>query len=242
LTDQGEILLDSAHRVLDASQDLMDALNAKQTALKGALRVCSSTGFGRLRVAPLLARFAAEHPQLTFELELLDRPVDMLAEGYHLDIRLGTDREAGVVYKPLVSNVRVLCAAPKYLRANPEPKALADLQKHRCLLIRERDQNPKVWVLEGPSGTESVSVNACMASNTGEVVKQWMLDGLGIGLRSEWDVADLLKSGRLIRVLPGYVQPAHVVAAYPERLAGSTKVIALVDYITSVLQEPSNNP
>ncbi|MCQ8896674.1 LysR substrate-binding domain-containing protein [Limnobacter humi] len=234
-TAVGETVLEWGQRVLDSAQDLLDAMSAERSMPRGLLRVCSSSGYGRARVAPALSRLVQTYPELQVQLELLDRRVDLLTEGFHLDIRLGEVVEPDLISRQIARNQRILCASPGYLRAAPPLSTLQDLQLHECLVIRERDQQPGRWVLAGPNGEETVKVQGALSSNNGEVVRQWMLDGHGIGLRSVWDVAPFIRSRKLVRVLPAYSQEANVYAVYPSRLASSARLRVCVEFLTDCL-------
>ena len=121
------------------------------------------TDVQRVQVAPerlerWLAGFARRHPQLEIQVELLDRAVDLLEEGFQLDIRLGHVHEGNVIKRRIARNRRVLCAAPAYLSQCGTPQTLADLQNHRCIPIRERDQDFGRWELHGPAGVAAIKI------------------------------------------------------------------------------------
>lgn len=231
LTEVGETCVEWGQRLLDTSRDLMDALSAESSVPQGLLRVCSSSGYGRSRLAPALSELVKRYPTLEVQLELIDRPVDLLTEGFHLDIRLGETIEPDLICRRIADNQRILCASPSYLKQAPELNQLVDLEKHLCLLIRERDQQPGRWVLQGPQGEETVRVKGVLSSNSGESVRQWMVDGHGVGLRSMWDVEPYLHNKKLVRVLPQYFQEANVYAVYSSRLASSARLRVCVEFL-----------
>lgn len=235
LTEVGETFVEWGQRVLDSSQDLMDALSAERSVPQGLLRVCSSSGYGRARVAPALSELVKQYPALEVQLELIDRPIDLMTEGFHLDIRLGQTHEPDLICRRIAGNQRILCASPQYLKHAAVLNHLSDLQNHPCLVIRERDQQPGRWVLQGPHGEEMVRVRGALTSNNGESVRQWMVDGHGVGLRSVWDVAPYLRNKKLVRVLPEYCQDADVYAVYPSRLASSARLRVCVEFLTDRL-------
>lgn len=235
LTEVGETFVEWGQRVLDSSHDLMDALSAERSVPQGPLRVCSSSGYGRARVAPALSDLVKKYPALEVQLELIDRPVDLLTEGFHVDIRLGETSEPDLICRQIAANQRILCASPAYLKQAPPLTALADLQNHPCLVIRERDQQAGKWLLQGPHGEETVRVRGALTSNNGESVRQWMVDGHGVGLRSVWDVAPYLNTKKLVRVLPAYFQQANVYAVYPSRLASSARLRVCVEFLMNRL-------
>jgi LysR family transcriptional activator of dmlA len=231
LTEDGERVQRWALRILDDFQQLHDELSDAHDSPRGRLHLCSSFGFGRNHVAPALSLLAERYPDLEIRLDLFDRVVDIVNEGFDLEIRVGDDIPGQHIGRRLVSNRRVLCAAPGYLQRHGTPQTLGDLEQHHCLVIKERDNAFGIWNLEHDGAQESVRVSGPLSSNNGEIVLQWALDGRGVLLRSLWDVKPLLEQGRLVQVLPGYTQSANVWAVYPTRLAYSGKLRACVEFL-----------
>jgi len=234
-TDDGETAYRWARRILTDADDMAQELSVAGGMPRGLLHVSASPGFGRNHVAPALSEFAVRYPEVEIRLEILDRPVDPVAEGIDVDIRIGGLREPHLYAQRLAENQRVLCAAPSYLTRHGRPGTLAELVQHRCLVIRERDQAFGVWHLQGPAGMETVKVRSTLSANDGEIIHRWARDGYGIMLRSFWDVAEGLSTGQLVRVLEGYGQEADVWAVYPTRLSRSPKVRMLVRFLVDRL-------
>jgi LysR family transcriptional activator of dmlA len=240
LSDHGMVVHQWAQRILEDLDGLEDAISQKGSAPRGLLRLCTSSGFGRNRVAPAVSALAVAYPELEIQLELLDRPVDLIAEGFQLDIRVGQVQELHLIARRIAANARVLCAAPGYLERHGTPHRLAELAQHKCIVIRERDQDVGRWKLSGPQGVETVRVGGPLATNNGELVHQWGIDGHGIILRSIWDVGPSLANGRLVRVLPEYSQEADVWAIYPTRLGMSANVRVCVQFMEDWLAGPGH--
>jgi len=239
LTEQGHTVYQWARRILEDVDQMSEAVSSVQTTPRGLLRLCSSSGFGRNHVAHALSAMARRYPELEFQLELLDRPVDLVREGFDLDIRVGKVHEESLLARQIGRNARVLCASPEYLQRWGEPGSLADLSRHNCVMVRERDQDYGRWRLEGPDGLETVRVSGPLAANNGEIAHRWAIDGHGIILRSIWDVGPSLRRGELQRVLPAYQQEANVWAVYPSRLSTSAKVRVCVQFMEEWLQHLS---
>lgn len=231
LTEDGERVQRWALRILDDFQQLHDELSDAHDSPRGRLHLCSSFGFGRHHVAPAVSLLAERYPDLEIRLDLFDRVVDIVSEGFDLEIRVGDDIPGQHIGRRLVSNRRVVCAAPGYLQREGVPQALSELEQHHCLVIKERDNAFGIWNLERDGVQESVRVSGPLSSNNGEIVLQWALDGRGVVLRSLWDVKPLLDQGRLVQVLPEYSQSANVWAVYPTRLAYSGKLRACVEFL-----------
>lgn len=236
VTEEGERVFVWAQRVLDDIDSLVEEVSAARREPRGLLRVSSSFGFGRQIVAPALARMASSHPDVAVRLELFDHLIDMADEGFDLDVRVGDDIAPQFIATRLASNHRVLCAAPDYLARRGVPRTLADLRTHHCVVIRERDHPFGVWRLDAGHGVETVKVLGTMSTNNGEIAVQWAVDGLGIVLRSIWQVGPLIREGKLVQVLPGYRQEANVWAVYPTRLSHSAKIRVCVEYLQQSFQ------
>lgn len=231
LTEDGERAYRWAQRILDDVDQLLQEVGGTQAQPRGALRVSSSFGFGRVQLAPALSALTELHPKLQVRLELVDRLVDVAAEGFDLDVRVGDEIAPHLIARRLADNHRVLCAAPDYVARRGLPRTLADLGGHDCLAIKERDHPFGVWRLLCDGREQTVKVSGPLSSNNGEVALRWALDGRGIVLRSMWQVAHLLAEGKLVHVLPGCLQPANVWAVYPVRLERSAKLRVAVEFL-----------
>ncbi|MDE2440433.1 MAG: LysR family transcriptional regulator [Betaproteobacteria bacterium] len=241
LTAQGEIVHQWAQRILEDVDLMGEAISQEKAAPSGLLRICSSNGFGRSRLAPALSELARRYPQLEIQVELFDRPVDLVDEGFQLDIRIGQVREGSVIKRRIARNRRVLCASPAYLERFGVPQSLDDLKAHRCIPIRERDQDFGRWELDGPAGPVAIKVSGPLSANNGEIVRQWAIDGHGIILRSTWDIGREIESGVLVQVLPDYFQQADVWAVYPSRLSVSAKVKVCVEFLEAWFAQTGMN-
>lgn len=230
-TDDGLTVLRWAERILGGVDDMAQELSVAGGAPQGSLRVSASPGFGRRHVAAALSEFALRYPAVEARLDLLDRPVDLVAEGIDVEIRIGGEHEPHLFARFLAANRRVLCAAPGYLAQHGRPGSPAELAEHRCLVTREPNQVLGVWPLEGPDGVATVRPRGSLTANDGEIIHQWALDGHGIMLRSLWDVGEPLAAGRLEQVLPAYGQAADIWALYPTRLSRSPKVQLFLDML-----------
>lgn len=231
VTEDGETVYGWAQRIIEDVEQMTESVTMSKTTPRGLLRISASAGFGRKRIAPALSELALQYPLLRIQLELLTRPVDLIGEGFDLDIRIGGDSESNLMVKRIAANTRVLCAAPSYLERHGMPTNVFDLEHHDCIVVRERDQSFGVWRLQGPKGIETVRVSGQLSCNNGEIVHRWAIDGHGIILRSTWDVDSELRDGRLIRVLPEFLQEADISAVYPLRLTESAKVRVCIEFL-----------
>ncbi len=237
VTEEGERVYHWAQRILDDVDHLVEEVGVTRREPRGLLRICSSFGFGRRVVAPALSAFVSRHPAVQVRFEVFDRLVDVAAEGYDLDVRVGDDIAPHVIARKLAANHRLLCAAPSYLAERGAPRKLDDLAAHDCLVIKERDHPFGVWRMRRGEREHTVKVRGPLSANNGEMVVQWAVDGRGIILRSAWDVGPLIAAGKLVPVLPQYRQEANIWAVYPARLNASAKVRVCVDFLEAHLRQ-----
>src|SRR6201991_3804364 len=132
LTTEGAIYLQHASRILSQVQEMEDAVSMSGATPRGLLRVNASLGFGRTTIAPLVSKFANAYPDVEVQLEVTDRPIDLIEHGFDLGIRFGELPDQRLNARRIMSNRRFLCASPAYLERHGTPVNAADLASHRC--------------------------------------------------------------------------------------------------------------
>lgn len=214
LTGEGRTFRDEGRRILDQLEALEDDLSPEDRALSGHLRVVSTVGYGRHVVAPLVRSFREANLGVQVTLELSTLPLSAMVPGFDVAIQVGPVSDSALTLVKLESNRRVLVASPDYLERHGTPRLLADLQNHRCLVIRENGRSSSwPFIVEGRQ--VQVPIDADLECSDGDVVVDWCLKGTGIAMRSLWHVKDHLDSGDLVAVLPDIATPqADVVALY----------------------------
>ena len=232
LTPEGELYLEQASRLIEELRELDEIVSGNRRAPRGLLRVNVPLGFGRTVIAPLVSTFTTQFPDVEVQLEVTDRPIDLIAKGFDLAFRFGELPDNRLNARRLMSNRRFMCASPAYLERHGTPKSLADLTKHRCIVHRQNDDACGVWRFLVDGRTEIVKVHGALSSNDGDIVQGWALDGQGIVIRSEWDVAKYLESGRLRRILPEVASPsADLYAYYPSKQNLPARVRAFINFL-----------
>ncbi|MDH4871120.1 LysR family transcriptional regulator [Pseudomonas sp. BN515] len=237
ITADGEAAFLWAQKILEDVEGMVEALSGLKGEPRGVLRLATSLRLGRDYVSPVLSLLRQRHPGLEVWLELLDRRVDLIGENFDIDLRVGEVHEPHLIAHRIAESYRMLCAAPSYLARRGQPRTLADLAQHDCLLFRERELGFGVWRLSGPNGEETVKVTGPMASNHSDVVRQWAHEGHGVIMASVWDAAPSIRTGKLVRVLPAYQQSADVWAVTAARASGSAKVKLCIDFLKEQLAE-----
>lgn len=232
LTPEGERYLEEGSRILREIDTLERSLATSREQPRGLLRINATFGFGRRHLAPAISDFAWRYPEVEVLLELTDKPLDLVAHAMDIGIRFGEPPDRRVLARKIVSNRRLLCAAPAYLAAHGEPATPRDLVEHRCIVIRENTSAFNNWQLSDGRQQTSVKVRGPLSTNHGEVAVDWAVAGHGILLRSEWDIAPMLKAGQLHQVLPDWADvSADIHALYPQRHHLSAKVRVFIDFL-----------
>ena len=233
VTHEGEIYLATGARLLEELQELEQTVSSSRGTPKGLLRINATFGFGRRHVAPAIVEFARRYPEVEVQLELTDRSVNLTDKAFDIGIWFGTVPDSRMVARKIVSNKRMLCASPDYLRRAGIPQVPRDLQSHQCIVLRESDAAYGTWYLTRGSRQETIKVRGVLSTNDGETGVLWALAGYGILMRSEWDIHEHVRAGRLVPVLADWALPvADIFAVYPERANLSAKVSAFIDFLT----------
>ncbi len=241
LTDEGALVFSEGANILGSIGDLSEQLLSRTRQVKGHLRIAAPHGFGRRYVAPVTRAFVEKHPAVTLTLELSDNPIRLLSESWDIVVHIGLLNESDRLVTTLAPNRRILCAAPDYLERHSRIESPSDLVKHRCLALRENEEDVTLWrFIHASLGAATVRVQPSMASNDGAVILEWALAGLGVMVRSEWDVADDLAAGHLQEVLPKWSpNVADVVALLHSRHGRSSRTAAFLDMLrTSLIPAP----
>ncbi|QBE62162.1 LysR family transcriptional regulator [Pseudoduganella lutea] len=232
LTSEGETYLQHATRILADVREMEDAVSQGRAVPRGLLRVNATLNFGRTSIAPLVSAFAKRYPEVEVLVEVTDRPVDLVDTGFDLAVRFGELPDKRLNARRIMSNRRFLCASPAYLESHGTPRTLADLAGHRCIIHRQNDDAYGIWRFLHHEHSEVVKVHGMLSSNDGDIVLGWALDGHGILIRSEWDLAKYLDSGRLRIVLPDFELPsADLYVYYPERRNLPVRARAFIDFL-----------
>jgi DNA-binding transcriptional LysR family regulator len=232
LTGEGELFYGGAVDLLGQLDHLTESLRARSGEVAGRLDVCGPLGFGRRYLAAAVAEFHAVHPGLLVSLTLSDAMPASEAQRYDLVVHIGQLADSSMVAYPIAPNRRFVCAAPAYLERRGAPRTPEQLTAHDCIVLRENQEDVTLWRLRRQRREVAVRVPPVLCSNDGDVVKQWSLMGKGIMLRSEWDVAEHLRAGRLVRVLPDWELPdADVVALAAHRAGLSARVKLFLGFL-----------
>ena len=231
LTDEGARYYDACSRLLAEIEEADAEVSAGRAEPRGALRVALPAAFGHLHVAPLVPRFAARYPNVQVALSLSDRNVNVIEEGFHLAIRIADLADSSLAARKLAPNRRVVCASPDYLKRNGTPRTPQELTGHNCLTTNDFTM---MWDYKDPDGEPgTVRVAGRYACDNWEVLREWAMAGLGIALKSTWDVRQQLEDGSLVPLFPGYTFASDVAiyAVYPHRRFLPAKTRAFIEFL-----------
>lgn len=246
LTPEGELYLEHARKILAAIDGMEEILGGSGAAPKGLLRVNATLGFGRSHVAPVISKFSRKYPEVEVQLQLSVSPPPLTEDTFDVCVRFGAPPDSRSISRRLALNRRLLCASPSYIKEYGEPKTPNDLVRHNCIGIRQGEEAYGLWRLTKGKGKSlsvlAVKTRGTITTNDGEIAVNWALDGHGILMRAEWDIARYLRSGRLVRVLQSYQTPdADIYAVYPSRHRNVARVRAFVDFLATSLEQQSSS-
>lgn len=232
LTEAGQGFYERVLAILAGIEEAEAFVSGRSAHIQGMLKVSAPTSFGRMHVAPHLKPFLDAHPELSINLVLSDEFTDIVGGGFDLAVRIGDLGDSSLVARKLAPVRRVLCAAPAYIAAHGMPQSLEDLRHHACI----RPHNNDIWKLEGPGGSLIYRPEGRLITNSSEVIREAVLSGLGIALRSTWDIGPDLRDGRLTQVLPALEgsRTVAVFAIYPSRQFLPAKVRLFIDYLSGL--------
>lgn len=236
LTQEGEIFADHARGLLDAADAARASVGQAREHPHGRLRVTMPSSLGRQHISPLMPAFLRQYPGVNVDLRMTDQIVDLVDEGIDLAIRIGALKDSTLVAKKLASNRRVLCASPGYLARHGTPRHPADLARHECVILADQ----RDWSFVTPTGVIDVRVSGRLVTDNGEVIRDALAAGIGIGLKSTWSVAPLIASGELVTLLDDYppAQTVAIWAVYPSRAFVPPKTLAFIDFLAGQFGEP----
>jgi DNA-binding transcriptional LysR family regulator len=231
LTETGQVYYDSCLEVIDAVERAQNSIAKVGASPSGSLRVTAPLGFGRRILAPMVPRFRAAFPLIETRLRLSDHMIDLLHEGVDVAIRMAVLEDSSLVVRKLGELRRVLCATPDYLAAHGRPERPEDLLHHNCLLLRFPGSKQFKWTLATPDGPTKLSVAGHFDADDGDVLTEWALEGQGIVMKPVWEVAEALRSGALVPVLPEFPPlPVTLAVLYPHRNLLPAKSRAFTDF------------
>lgn len=199
---------------------------------RGTIKLSAPVAFGSMCLAPGMADYLAQHPEVTLDLELSNRLADVVEEGLDAAVRIGPLKDVSMVARPLKPLQMTVCAAPSYLARHGTPQTPADLAHHACLDFLHWRHDAR-WRLARQEDADNAAAPACrMRSNNGEALRQAALAGVGIVMQAEVVLAEAIASGRLVPILQDYLptpRPMHLI--YPRDRQSTPKLASFVAFV-----------
>jgi DNA-binding transcriptional LysR family regulator len=239
LTHEGSAFLEDCQRVLSDLSNAEASVSAGGVKASGHLRVTAPAGFGRRHVAPLVPRFLSLHQDVSLSLNLSDRVVDIVNEGFDCAVRVGDLPDSALVSVRLADNRRLCVASSQYLQRAGVPRDPAELSRHQCLTLSSDASQTRGWafVVDGhvthwrPSGRVDCS--------DGQVLHDWCVQGLGIAWRSTWEVQAEIEAGVLVPILQEFAAPPNgIYAVFPQRKHLPLRVRLWIDHLRLTYGDP----
>lgn len=230
LTDAGRTFYERAKNIL-AEMEAAEALIAEtRSTPRGRLRISAPITFGSHALAPEIPQYLRQHPEVTLDLSLTNRTVDLIDEGFDVVFRTGELPDSGLMARPLAPHRLILCAAPAYLRSAAKLRRPEDLQGHECLVFQLTSLRTQ-WSFDGPQGRVSIPITGRFSTDSGEALRAAAVAGMGVLLQPQELVAEEIQAGRLVRLLPAYepvARPLHALYAPDRRM--TPKLRSFLDF------------
>ena len=239
-TESGRLFYTGALGILQAITDAESAVAEAAQNPRGTLFVGAPLGVGRRFVAPALPAFKSLYPQIDLRLRLSDRLIDVTAEGLDVALHLGQPEDSSLTMRAIAECPRLLCAAPAYVaqRGMPADGAALVRDAHACLNLRFPGAREFQWTLVTPDGPRRFEVSGPFESDDGDVLTHWALEGQGIVLKPQFEVAEHLRTGRLVPVATATPpQPVTLSLLSPHRRLRDPKVRLFGDYIAQHIKD-----
>lgn len=235
VTESGLIFSQHAQKILDDIQEAEQAVSERRLELQGSFRISIPMSFGMSYLSPLIAEFLRQHPSVQFQVELGDRYVDMIGEGFDIAIRIGSLADSTLVARRLGVLKRVICCSPQYIERAGLPLLPEDLLQHACLRYGREGQNG--WELLQDGKRKLLDVHGPIVSNNGEVLRDAAVAGLGLTLLPEFIVGEAIKAGSLVSVLEDFQpEPLALSAVYPQHRQRSDVNRTFLDFLERQLR------
>ena len=240
LTEAGRIFYERSRLGLEEIEEAKAEVSRLQGKPRGVLRVNSPMSFGILHVAPLLSEFLAEYPEISIDMNLDDRKVDVIEEGFDVSIRITDLPDSSLVARRLGPCRHAIVAAPSYLEKHGVPKSPDDLRDHN-IIAYQYQESATDWHFLGPDKKQiTVPVSGSIQMNNSLALREALLGGVGITRTPTFVVGDDVAAGRLISLLPNYeILEVSIYLVYPQRRHLSPKIRAFVDFLAArISSEP----
>lgn len=236
LTEAGEEYYRQCSYALDTLQTAAERAAGGTDKPQGLLRITMPLWFANYRVSKWIAEYRLLYPEVSFDLVLDNRKVDLIADGFDLALRVSNEPHPSLIVKPLTEVNFRLVASPDYLRRHGIPTTVAEAEKHIAVLPSYTDMSR--MEVEHNGNTETLHLQGSIYSDNTMMVRKLIQAGCGIGYLPEWAICQDLKEGSLVRLLPDCkIHSVKLYAAYVDRAFLSAKVRSFIDFLSEKVKE-----
>ena len=235
LTAEGEAFLPFAHTMTDAEESARGQLSPSAASVSGVLRMTAPSVFGQTIVLPLMARLMEQLPGLRIDLDLSDRVLDIVGQGFDLALRIAPLADSELVARRMAPNPRIICAAPGYLARYGRPATLAQLEAHQCIVL----QTVPKWPLLVNGELQRRRMQGRVLTSSVDAARTAALLGMGVTMLTYWDIRQQLADGTLVRIEleDAFMEELSVWAVMPTRRYVPTRVKVFLDALESELRQ-----
>jgi len=244
LTETGTAYLERVRQILRDIDDADTIATSQSQNPTGTLRIYAHLSFGQKQLAKLVPLYSRKFPDVSLDITLSDRTVDLVEEGFDLGMFIGLQKfDASMIVRQIGMTEVVMCASPEYVKRHGGPAKPEDITRHTCLNF-SYEQLRNGWPIQGSNGAmTNIPITSKVLSNNGELLRQCAISGMGIVLRPSFTLSDDLVSGKLVRLLPTHhLNRMSVMMVYPSRRLLSATVRSFVDFIHIQFPEPDGDP
>ena len=239
LTHEGSAFLEDCQRLITDFNNAEASVSAGGVKASGHLRITAPAGFGRRHVAPLVPGFLDQHPDVSLSLNLSDRVVDLVNEGFDCAVRVGDLPDSSLVSVRLADNRRLCVATPAYLKRAGTPRHPSELMRHACLALSSDASQTRGWAFVVDGEATYLRPGARLDCSDGQVLHAWCLQGLGLAWRSTWEVEHDIAAGRLVSVLDEFAAPPNgIYAVFAQRKHLPLRLRLWIDFIKQAYADP----
>ena len=239
LTHEGSAFLEDCQRLIADFNNAEASVSAGGVKASGHLRVTAPAGFGRRHVAPLVPGFLDQHPDVSLSLNLSDRVVDLVNEGFDCAVRVGDLPDSSLVSVRLADNRRLCVATPTYLQRAGTPRHPSELTRHACLTLSSDASQTRGWAFVAEGTATYLRPGARLDCSDGQVLHEWCLQGLGLAWRSTWEVEHDIAAGRLVSVLDEFAAPPNgIYAVFAQRKHLPLRLRLWIDFLKQAYADP----
>jgi len=234
-TEAGQMFYQHCENILDSITEAEKLVTDFDDTPKGRLRITAMSNFGRRELARVFNDFSNQYPDVSFDLHISDRPLDIVKEGYDFALRIGSLEDSRLIAKPVAEQRIVICAAPEYLEKWGTPETLEDMLKHRILVVANAEYARLNWLrqFEKENNFSLANIERKLTVNDIDLIYEACLAGMGITALPTYIAEKHLKNGQLVRLFSQMEIPVRTIkVVFPQNRYLANKSRAFLDFIT----------